>query len=178
MKNNFKKFKKIPFVFSIIFIATTVTVFIFTYHATYNNVAESSNLEQAWQEEESHREEIETLKRILSSFPSDIENFGLHFIKSSDVVPVLNLVEELGPKVEAEAEVVGVDVPKDSSSLTVSIKASGSFEALYKFLRLLENSPYEVEIQSLSMQSEGATEENPVPKWGATYKVKLLSFLP
>ena len=37
----------------------------------------------------------------------------------------------------------------------MAIKASGSFEALYKFLTLLENSPYELDFISMDIQKLG-----------------------
>ena len=80
----------------------------------------------------------------------------------------------------ARTEVVLVDMPKDKGGLVVGINATGSFESLYKFFTLLENSPYELDFLSLNMQSQitgGELGENQMARWSADFKVKLLSFI-
>jgi len=76
-----------------------------------------------------------------------------HFIKSSDVVPFLNTIEALGPAVGASAEIDSVDTSPDGASLIVELQASGSFGAVYKFLTLLENSPYELNFLSMDIHT-------------------------
>ena len=100
-------------------------------------------------------------------------------------MPFLDTVEGLAPKAGVKAEVTSVDVLSNSNGLVVGMKASGTFNGLYKFLILLENSPYELEFISMNMQSETVvtvsnTEDKNalVPKWNTAFKIKLLSFLP
>jgi hypothetical protein len=59
-------------------------------------------------------------------------------------------------------------------------QTSGSFEAIYKFLNLLENSPYELDFLSMDMHKmapdvvvKGAQNL----KWEAVFKIKLLTFV-
>ncbi|KKS24035.1 MAG: hypothetical protein UU82_C0013G0003 [Candidatus Nomurabacteria bacterium GW2011_GWC2_41_8] len=105
-----------------------------------------------------------------------------HFAKSSDVVPFLDTIEKLALEVGTKAEVNSVDILTDNTGLIVGLKASGSFEAIYKFLTLLENSPYELDFPSIDMHKlavSGVSDENIQNlKWEATFRIQLLSFVP
>jgi hypothetical protein len=181
MKNNLqlKKFKKLPFALSIILLAGASIIFFVIYSATYKNVAESAELEKGWAGNEKYKEEVADLERFVAAYPTELSDLDSHFIKNPNVVPFLDLVESLGPKVNAETEVTQVDISKDGTSLTVGIRAEGSFESLYKFLKLLENSPFELEVLATSMQGNVPGSDPTVPNiWSGTFKVKLLSFIP
>jgi hypothetical protein len=101
-----------------------------------------------------------------------------HFAQSSNVVPFLDTVEDLGQKVDAKVEVISVNVPTDANFLELEVKVSGNFEAIYKFIKLLENSPYEVEIMSFNLAkiSPSAISKEPL-RWSANLELKLLSFI-
>ena len=64
----------------------------------------------------------------------------------------------------------------------VAMEAKGSFPDLYKFLTLLENSPYELELIEVkfSRETEPASSDKTLSAsaWNATFKIKLLSFIP
>ena len=92
-------------------------------------------------------------------------------------MPFLDLLERLAPQVGADAEVLLVDKAKDGSLLSVDVRVIGNFEAIYKFLTLLENFPYELEIISVDIQKKGG-EGVESSKWEGVFKVKLLSFIP
>ena len=76
------------------------------------------------------------------------------------------------------------------------VKTPGTFDSLYKFLTLLENSPYELEFVGMDLTREGdftsVAVETPadgtgaqtivppsikIPRWQATFDVRLLSFI-
>ena len=92
----------------------------------------------------------------------------------------LDTIEGLAPRAGVEAEVTSVDPPGDSAGLRIGIKASGTFTGVYKFLTLLENSPYELEFIGVDIKRETKTDANKsvaIPKWNAVFKIKLLSFV-
>ncbi|MBI5139780.1 hypothetical protein HZA26_04210 [Candidatus Nomurabacteria bacterium] len=180
MPNNFKKFKKAPLILSVIFFVFSSALFYFLYSQTVNNYNLSEKLEMDLREEISKRDQIKNLDRSLKMVEGEIAMLETHFIKSSDVVPFLDMIEKMAPRVSAKAEVSLVDLAKDNSSLVVEVKVEGSFEAVYKFLILLEDSPYELSFTSANIRrsSDGDLEsENPIPKWSAVFKVNLLSFI-
>ena len=94
-------------------------------------------------------------------------------------MPFLDTIEALALKAKAKAEVILVDVPKNTTTLVVEVRAEGSFDGVYKFLNLLENSPYEIEFISVDMQKSGVSDpKNKEPsKWTSSLKIRLLSFI-
>lgn len=179
MQNSFRKFKKIPLVISTVLLMLSIFLFFFI----YKNIQDSNKIfaetQAKWQQEESKRNELKSLERFLAMTKGDKTSLDSHFITSSDVVPFLDSIEKLAPQVKAKTEVTSVDISPGNTSLTVGIKASGTFEGLYKFLTLLENSPYQIEFVSMDMRrtSEGINSKDAAPQWSAVFKIKLLSFV-
>lgn len=181
MKNNFQKFKKTPLFLSIIFLTFSCFVFFFLYREIQNNSVISEQAQVAWQSEANKRAEMQSLNRLLKTIEQERTLLETYFIQSSDIVPFLNMVEKLAPKVGAQAEIVLVDIPKDNSGLMVEMKVLGHFEALYKFLTLLENSPYELDFISMNIQKLGgetvSNGESLFPAWSTVFRVKILNFI-
>lgn len=165
---------KIKFALALFFFLFAVGVFttLFIYINNKNQVALTRM--DDWHKEEDRRANIETMEKFLASKSAASLELDKHFVKSTDIVSFLDLIERLAPKVGSSAEVTLVDVAKDGTGLYVEVKSKGSFESLYRFLSLLENAPYILEITSMSMRAPGASEGGP---WDATFKLKLVSFI-
>jgi len=137
---------------------------------------------EEWKNESVRRDEIRKLDNSVKIIEPEIKKLGTHFANSSDVVPFLNIIEGLASKVNVKAEVTSVDILGDSSGLLVGASASGTFSGLYKFVTLLENSPYEVEFMGVQINRESqlssSTKTPSNIKWNAVLKIKLLSFTP
>lgn len=181
MQTKFKKFNKVPLFISIIFFALSLSVFIFLYKNINNNVRISEQAATDGELEATKRTEIKSLLRSLEMTREEQVLLDTHFIRGTDVVPLLDSLEKLAPKTGAKAEVTQVNVSPDGASLTVGVNVAGTFESLYKFLVLLENSSFQFEIISMDMQkvSDGVvTETTSLPaQWSSAYKLKLVTFL-
>jgi len=171
---SFRKFKKEPLIFSIAFLLVALSAFAFLYNRISQNKKMSDETEIKWQAEFSRREEIKSLDRLVKEVEDKRIAVESHFAQSSNVVPFLDLLERLALSVSAKPEIVSVGVAKDKSGLLVEVKTVGTFEAVYKYLLLLENSPYQLEFLSVDLHkvSEGSSD------WGGNFRMKLLSFIP
>ena len=179
MKNNFPK---TSFLISLLSFCVFLFIFVSFYRAINNNNKESELKELKWQKEALKRDEIRSLDNSIEIIKDERAQLETYFAKSSDIVPFLDTIERLATKVSAKAEVTSVDILKDHTGLMVGMKASGTFSGLYRFLTLLENSPYELEFASVEMHKEsgasGATGKGVATlKWNAVLKIKLLSFV-
>jgi Tfp pilus assembly protein PilN len=180
MQNNFKK---ITFFVLTILLFALVLVFLFVYKKIDSNEAKTQNSMTEVENELSRRAEIQALNLSINSIKVDKTALETHFAKSSDIVPFLDTIESLAPKAGAKAQVTSVNILKDSSTLAVQINASGSFGGIYKFLTLLENSPYELEFTGVDMQKQGVVKApdgsagSQSPEWEAIIGVRLLSFI-
>ncbi len=174
-----KVFQKIPLLLSIIFFCISVFVWLFLFREIKNKNQELELMERRWQLEAQKREDIKTLNYSFKIIKEEKAQLETHFAQSSDIVPFLDTIEGLAGKVGAKAEVSSVDILEDSPGLMVGMKASGTFSGLYKFLTLLESSPYKLEFLSMDMHRETGldTKDTTIPKWNVFFKIKLLSFI-
>src|SRR3989344_1541079 len=164
---------KTPLFISVAFLGLSLIVFFLFYAKINNNYQETHIREKEWQSEELKREEIKTLDHSIKIIEEERALLETHFARSSDIVPFLDAIEELGRKAGDEAEVTSVDISKDQTALIVGMKASGSFGNLYKFLTLLENSPYMLEFAAVDIKREAGLSDSTV--WDAVFRIKLLS---
>ena len=179
MKNNFQK---ISLILLAVFFVFFCFAFVFLYKKINSNNQKAEQDATTWQTETLRRDNIRSLDRLLQKIADSRILLETHFAKSSDVVPFLDTIERLALGVGTKAEVNSVDILTDNTGLIVGLKASGSFEAIYKFLTLLENSPYELDFPSIDMHKlavSGVSDENIQNlKWEATFRIQLLSFVP
>lgn len=178
--------KNIALIVSLIIFLSLVAIFFFLYRQINKNSQQAESDTMELENEIIQRNEIKLLNSSIGTIKENRDLLKTHFAESSDIVPFLNVIESLAPKARVKAETTSVDIAKDSSILMVKINTSGSFENIYKFLILLENSPYALEISEVDMKKEGEIEtttpkglpaSTPSPKWQANFEVKLLSFI-
>lgn len=179
MKNNFQK---ILLVISAILLLFLCFAFIFLYRKIDDNNQKVERDTITLQTEARRREDISSLNRSLQKITSDRVLLESHFIKSSDVVPFLNMIETLAKQTAVSTVIDSINTKTDNPELVVGLKASGKFEAIYKFLTLLENSPYEIDFMSIDIHklfSPVVVGKNTPPAgWEAIFKIKLISFIP
>ena len=179
MKNNFPK---MSLLFSIIFLAFSLSAFLFLYKEVDKNNKISQRVLTDWQAEANKQDQIKSLDRSMKMIEKEKVLLESHFAASSDIVPFLDTIEKLASQAGTKAEILSVDIAKDNPSLMVQMKTSGSFSSIYKFLELLENSSYELEFVLVDIKSTSAEDISvqkgvKIPQWEAVFGIKLLSFV-
>lgn len=129
-----------------------------------------------WQVEENRRNEIKNLERSVKNLAQEKKELDSHFVSSDDPVDFLNNLELMASSVGALAEVNTVGTVENNSTLIINLKVNGSFDSLFRFLTLLENSFYIIEVQSLSLNTAISEVKNLNPKWDMNLQVKLITF--
>ncbi len=175
-------FQKKSLVLSVILFIFSCFVFMFLYKNINSNQEMLKISQEKLQIETAYRDNARLLTNSIRAIESERILLDQHFIKSSDVVPFLDMIEKLSKDAGSEAEISSVDILKDTSSLVVDTKVLGSFEEIYKFITLIENSPYnlefiKVDIKNLNPQDIVTNKNNNNQKWMATLKIKLLGFI-
>jgi hypothetical protein len=178
MKNNFPK---IPFFISLAFFIFSCGIF-FYFLRGINNLNNKTQLaETTWNTENLRRNEIKTLDQSINDIQDQTTALTTHFAQSSDVVPFLNTIESLATEAGATAIISSVDVSTDNTSLMVALKATGTFPNIYKFITLLENSPYELQFEGMDLQNTTSVNTSgkttTTSNWNATFNIKLISFI-
>ena len=153
----------------------------FLYRQTQDNNQKTALGQVSWQAGMDRLDKITALNHELLQVADSRSLIETHFSKSSDIVPFLDSIEGLAPLAGkgTKVEISAVALNANKTGLVVDLKVSGSFTSIYKFLTLLENSPYELDFPSVSMQKSSAVDpssKNTI--WEAMLKVQLLSFVP
>lgn len=164
---------------TVIFIVLCVAYFYF-YKQINKNIKLTEKIKVDLQEEISKREEIKDFNDSFKLIEQDKNLFETHFVQKSNVVPFLNKIEDMAKSVGVEVEVSSIEISSDNTGLLVQIKSSGTFSKIYKLINLLENSPYELEFNSVYMYSEigdGLNKKGGVNLWQADFNIKLISFI-
>ncbi len=166
--------QKTPLIASFLILLFTAGLFYHLHRKIGENNVLAKENNAKWQEEIRLLGEARLLSRGIEQVKGDASELERHFIKNPDLVPFLDTIEGLAPYAGVTAETRSVELSADKLSLMAGLQAEGSFEAVYKFIRLLENSPYELEFISLDI--------NKVPGQPATWEmqalIKLISFTP
>ena len=173
-------FPKIPLLLSIIFFIFSCFVLFLLYGKINDNNQKSQIAGEEWQKEADRREEMRSLEHSVKIIKQERDQLETHFAQSSDIVPFLDTIESLAPKTGVKAEISSVDIVDNKTALKVVINSTGSFEGLYKFLMLLENSSYELEFMSVDLHQKDGQDLKKgikVPNWEVAISVKLLSFV-
>lgn len=172
--NNHSLMKKL--IFSTLFFLIAVGSFGLLYFEINHTEGKSDIKLEEWRNEASRREEIKSLNVLMKKIEAEKSLIDSHFAQSTNPVPFLDTLEKLARSVGATNTVSSIELSKDGGSLLVGMSVSGSFEAFYKFLTLLENSPYGLEFISMNLDKEGG-EGSTSGIWKAALKVKLLTFV-
>ena len=170
------KLPKIRILLAVGFFLCSLLLFDLLYGYVNKKNKAATTLERKWKVEELRRENVKNLERFLEEKGGEISMLDTHFVGSGDVVTFLDLIESLGKQAGSQSEVTLIDIPKDNSGLLVEVRSEGSFDSIYKFLRLLENATYELEIVSFEMSTSSGEEET-YPVWNATFRIRLISFI-
>lgn len=172
-------------IFSGLFLVSMSLGLFFLYRGTNINHGVYEQLTNDYKAEEKRREEIQSLNKAISEIDTEIAKLDSHFIKENQkdeqIALYLSSLEELAVSVGSKAEVTSVETPNDKiKNFSISLRVEGSFNSIYKFLLLLENSKYELDITSARILRESGGEvlaDGELPKWRADFKIKVLSFL-
>lgn len=158
---------------------TMLGAFWFLYNQVVENNRQAGELELAWQEESTKLYDLNSLSRTLKSIGKEVAELDEHFVEKDNVVPFLAYLENLGNPIGVKTEISAVDSADDGTGekLNANLNITGNFSGVYKYVTLLENAKYEMEILSLEMKRQDPVGV-PNPKWGANIRIKLLSFMP
>ncbi|MEX2052080.1 MAG: hypothetical protein WD991_00070 [Candidatus Paceibacterota bacterium] len=170
-------FRKIPFLISVTLLFVAVFAFSAIYMKTAENNREAEELIGQWRVELDRREEIKSLERSIQMFDVEMKSLDTHFAYGQDVVPFLNTVESLARATGADPEILSVATSEEEEILIVRMSAEGSFESLYKFLKLLENSPYELRFALVDLSSKDGPNGVRSGSWQLMLNFKLLTFI-
>ena len=148
---NYSRTKIMLFIWAAIFTITT-SFLVFGYLKLQKIEEYTKKLEQENAQQAESARSFESLTKTTSSIKEDSEKANSYFIKRDEVVKLLDTIEALGTTTKTQILIQSVTDKKNASSsalLVVGLRAVGSYTSLYHLIKLLEELPYQSEIQSI-----------------------------
>ena len=174
MKN---KLEKIYLATAVIILVISGMAFFFVNKETKSNIESAKQSELNLVQETTKRNEIKNLNNYFNSIEKEKTQFETHFVQRSDVVSYLNSLEALAKDIGTKGEVLSINLSDDKSNLLVEMSDEGTFPNVYKFITLLENAPFEMEITYIDLNRSNSEEKKTTVLWQALIKFKLVSFI-
>lgn len=105
----------------------------------------------------------------LASFTRSNSVLSAYFVSDSNIVPFLGALGATGRATGASISILSVALHDKTAhkTLSVSVKANGSFNAVMRTVGAIENVPYYVTIKSLSLSSVTTTNSKSYTPWEA-----------
>ncbi|MDQ3076138.1 MAG: hypothetical protein M3Q34_03345 [bacterium] len=160
----------------ILFLIMAIFILFALFRQISTNKKIANKIEAQWQGEILTQEKIKILEQSINEVSKEMDSFKSHFARSSDIVPFLDTIEQLATSVSAKATINTVDITEDPPSLLIGVHAVGSFESVYKFMTLLENASYELQIMTFDLKKEGTSADSGPVNWSVTLRIKVVSF--
>lgn len=106
-----------------------------------------------------------------------------HFVDKENVVPFFTTIESYGKSSGVSVKFDTASSARDVNRFDIALSIKGPYTGVYKFLRLLEATPYEIVVNTIQLQSGYV--EVPVSKtkivtqveWTGTVSLSLMSVL-
>jgi hypothetical protein len=160
---NSKKTKIILLISLILFVGVT-TFFVFVHIKIREVKSESVLIGQRIIENRRSVATFDSLKKNISDIEASSEKIDSFFIKKDEVVSFLDTLESLASTTNTKISIQTVSDKKVApmgSVIVVGLNAQGSYSNIHKLIRLLEEMPYQTEIQNINLSSEnGADNKN------------------
>lgn len=112
---------------------------------------------------------VASAKAALESLAADESSMRTYLVREADVVPFLGKIEGAGTALGAQVEVVSVgsEVADGREVLRLSLKVTGSFDAVLRTLGALEYGPYDTRVSNVTLDTVAGA-EGPSGMWTAT----------
>lgn len=127
------------------------------------------------------QDEIDNLKKTVAFTETKRSDLSTHFVDGSNPAPFLDAIENLGVSSDTVVVITSVEQPKQSNTLGVSFLATGSFDSIYRLIRLLENLPYKIKIEKVFLSKKSSPQvDAKIPvrqEWTANITFTLISFI-
>jgi len=98
---------------------------------------------------------VAAAKVALESLAEDEAAMRAYLVREQDIVPFLSTLEDTGASLGSSVEVVSVsaDSKGERSQIQLSLKITGSFDAVLRTLGAIEYGPYDSAIQSVTFDT-------------------------
>lgn len=140
---------------AVLLLATVGAAYAFWYRAVDSASKEAVALAQSLRDKASDAARTQAAKAALGSLAEDEAVLRGYLVREDDVVPFLNGIERSGAALGSLVEVVSVttDEREARRRIVLSLKITGTFDAVLRTLGSIEYGPYDSRVQSVTLDT-------------------------
>lgn len=121
---------------------------------------------------ESEQKSMLGLKKFLEETREDKNKISEAFLSGEKIVEFIEELEKLSREKNVEIKIQSALVSeKREENPTFNFELAGNFENIFRVAALMENLPYQLEIEEITL-----TREEKDKKWRGQFRVKILSY--
>ena len=122
---------------------------------------------------ESEQKSISGLKKFLEEKKTDKDKLDKVFLSDEKIVEFIEELEKLSGAENVEIKIQSALVSeKQKENPVFNFELRGNFENIFRVMALMENLPYQLEIDEAGLTKEGKDK-----KWKGQFRIKILSFI-
>lgn len=150
-----KRTSLIQLVAALVVFAAVLGVYGFWYSLVGKASVEAASLSEEIRTKSQDSARVAAAKAALESLAEDEAAMRAYLVREKDIVPFLGTLEDTGASLGSGVEVVSVSAESkgERSQLQLSLKITGSFDAVLRTLGAIEYGPYDSAIQSVTFDT-------------------------
>lgn len=126
------------------------------WYATVGKLSASADaLSVQIQEKGQDSARIRSAKEALESLVADEEAMRAYLVQQANIVSFLSAIEDTGTGLGSSVEVVSVSAESkgETNSILLSLKITGSFDAVLRTIGAIEYGPYDSSVESVTLDT-------------------------
>ena len=101
------------------------------------------------------------IEKTIDTIKQERTMLDTHFIVGEDAAHFLETLEGYGKTAQTTFTLLDANVDKDQKTILVSFKAQGGFADIYQLIVLIENAPYLLSIEKVTLAASDKAETTP-----------------
>jgi Tfp pilus assembly protein PilO len=151
-------------------------VYALTFYLLKKEVGQTSAILQQQAQGESRRDNIEAFKKTITETADKRAMLEAFFLTPDNVPDFISNIEEWGTKLGLKATLSGLR-EDDTQTLSFSVQADGTFDQITRFMELLQNMPYDVHLDKVSLINQVEGEKTSGKVWHSTFDIRITSYV-
>jgi hypothetical protein len=153
----------IELVIALLVLAGVLGAYAFWYGAVGDASAEAAALSKEIRAKGIESSRVADEKDALTLLAADEASMRAYFVRQEEIVPFLSMLEKKGAALGAKLEVASVseDATGGRNRILLSLKITGSFDAVLRTLGAIEYGPYDSSVSNVTFDTSSA--EDGVP---------------
>lgn len=150
-----KRASLIQLVIALAVLASALGAYSFWYSLVGKASVEAAALSEEIRTKSQDSARVAAAKIALESLAEDEAAMRAYLVREKDIVPFLGTLEDTGVSLGSSVEVVSVSANSqgERSQIQLSLKITGSFDAVLRTLGAIEYGPYDSAIQSVTFDT-------------------------